>query len=78
MSKRGAMSRQRPATTFDFKELESGTRVRLSALGKKRCAKMTRQTGVIVGKSIYKDAFRILMDGSKEAIALHHSYIEAD
>jgi hypothetical protein len=63
---------------YDLKELEPGTRVRLSALGKKRCAKMTRQNGVVVAKAMYKDAFRILMDGSQEPITLHQSYIEAD
>lgn len=70
--------RQRAARIYDLKELEPGSRVRLSALGKKRCAKMTQQAGVVVAKSAYKDAFCILMDGSQKAITLHRSYIEAD
>jgi hypothetical protein len=60
----------------DHERLEPGIRVRLSALGKKRCPKMTRQTGVIVAKLEHSDAFRVLMDGNKDASTLHRSYIE--
>ena len=52
----------------DHEILEPGTRIRLSALGKKRCPKMTRRAGVVVAKVHHGDSLRILMDGSKEPI----------
>ena len=60
------------------KRLEPGVRIRLSALSKKRCPKMTRYAGVVVSKVHHSDAIRILMDGSKEPITLHRSYVEAE
>jgi hypothetical protein len=62
----------------DHEELKPGTRVRLSTLGKKRCPKMTRQTGVVVAKVDQSDAFRVLMDGNKDPSTLHRSYLEAE
>jgi hypothetical protein len=62
----------------DHKELEPGSRIRLSALGKKRCPKMKRHSGIVVAELHYRDALRILMDGSKEAITLHRSHVEAE
>ena len=53
-------------------------RIRLSALGKERCPKMTRYTGVVLAKAKYRESYRVLMDGSKEAISLHRSYFEAE
>jgi hypothetical protein len=63
---------------LDIEELKPGMRIRLSALGKERCPKMTRHTGVVLAKATYRDSFRVLMDGSKEAISLHRSYFEAE
>ena len=62
----------------DAKELKPGTRVRLSALGRERCPKMTRQTGVVVAKLDRSDAVRVLMDGNKDPSTLHRSYIEPE
>jgi hypothetical protein len=62
----------------DHDELKPGTRVRLSALGQKRCPKMTRQTGVVVARVDHSDALRVLMDGNKDPSTLHRSYIEAE
>jgi hypothetical protein len=59
-------------------ELEPGTRVRLSALGKMRCPKMTRDAGVVVAKVPHSDALRVLMDGNKDPSTLHRSYVEAE
>ena len=54
-------------------DLKPGTRIRLSALGKERCPKMTRNTGVILAKAKYRASYRVLMDGSREAVSLHRS-----
>ena len=62
----------------NHEELKPGARVRLSALGKQRCPKMTRQTGVIVAKVDQSDALRVLMDGNKDPSTLHRSYIEPE
>ena len=61
----------------DHAGLEPGTRIRLSALGRKRCPKMTRQTGVVVAKLDRSDSVRLLMDGNKDPSTLHRSYVEA-
>ena len=61
----------------DHEALGPGTRIRLSVLGKKRCPKMTRQTGVVVAKLDRSDAVRVLMDGNKDPSTLHRSYVEA-
>jgi hypothetical protein len=62
----------------DLTALEPGARIRLSGLGKRRCPKMTRRTGVVVATQLYSHSIRVLMDGSKEAITLHRSYIDGD
>ena len=62
----------------DHKRLEPGTRIRLSALGKERCPKMTRHAGVIVAKLDRSDAVRVLMDGNKDPCTLHRSYLETE
>ena len=62
----------------DDEELNLGTRVRLSALGKARCPKMTRQAGFVVAKVDHSDALRVLMDGNKDPSTLHRGYVEAE
>jgi hypothetical protein len=62
----------------DDKGLEPGTRIRLSALGRERCPKMTRHAGVVVAKFDRSDAVRVLIDGNKDPSTLHRSYIEAE
>ena len=71
------MLRQRAVQMDDDKELAPGTRIRLSALGRKRCPKMTRHAGVVVAKLDRSDAVRVLMDGNKDPSTLHRSYVEA-
>jgi hypothetical protein len=39
---------------------------------------MTRHTGVILATAKYRASYRVLMDGSKEAVSLHRSYLEAE
>jgi hypothetical protein len=72
------MLRQRAVQMDDYEWLQPGTRVRLSALGRKRCPKMTRQTGVVVALLDRSDAVRVLMDGNKDPSTLHRSYIEPE
>ena len=72
------MLRRQGARVDDQEVLEPGTRVRLSALGKMRCPKMTRQAGVVVAVVSHSDAVRVLMDGNKDPSTLHRSYVEAE
>ena len=65
------MLRRQGARVDDHEVLEPGTRVRLSALGKMRCPKMTRQTGVVVAVVPHSDFVRVLMDGNKDPSTLH-------
>ena len=53
--------------------IQTGDRVRLSALGQERSPKMTR-TGVIVGA--IGSSFEVLLDGSKVPVRLHKTYLE--
>lgn len=62
---------------MDDEALQPGTRIRLSALGRQRCPKMTRHAGVVVAKLDRSDAVRVLMDGNKDPSTLHRSYLEA-
>jgi len=72
------MLRQRAVQMHDVDEFEIGARIRLSPLGKRRCPKMTRRTGIVVATGVYRQSVRVLMDGNKDAITLHRSYIDAD
>jgi hypothetical protein len=56
--------------------LKVGSRFRLSALGLERCPKLHR-TGIIVGGPT-GSTFRVLLDGRKQPLTLHESYIELD
>jgi hypothetical protein len=57
-------------------EFSPGQRIRLSALGKERCPRLS-PTGVVIGQPARSDAVRVLMDGRKTPMTLHVSYIEA-
>src|SRR5579862_4471160 len=58
--------------------LQIGSRCRLSALGSKRCPKLKSRTGVIVGISITGSSFRIVLEGRRQPVTLHASYIEPE
>ena len=60
----------------DDDELGPGKRIKLSELGKQRCPKLKNYNGIVVGKSLHSNAFRVLIDGRKMPITLHESYIE--
>jgi hypothetical protein len=53
------------------------TRVRLSALGTARCPNLVGREGVIVGSGRNPGTVRIMFDGSRTAVSLHSTYIEA-
>lgn len=55
-----------------------GVRVRLSALGRKRCPRTISDTGVVVSKATHLEAVRLKMDGKKQLVTLHVSYVELD
>ena len=55
-----------------------GLRIRLSALGARRCSKLKSHTGTIVGINPGGTSFRILIDGRKLPLTLHVSYIESE
>ena len=58
--------------------LKVGSRCRLSALGSKRCRRFKSRTGVIVAISPTGSSFRIAMEGRRQPLTLHASYIEPD
>ena len=60
------------------KILQIGSRCRLSALGSKRCRKLKARTGLIVGISPTGSSFRIVLEGRRQPVTLHASYIEPD
>jgi hypothetical protein len=55
-----------------------GTRIRLSTLGKERSRRTKTQTGVVIGRPFQSDALRVQMDGAKQPITLHISYVERE
>jgi hypothetical protein len=54
-----------------------GDRVQMSALGAARCPRHADKTGTIVGRSIYVNCARVLLDGNKSPISVHCDYIDA-
>ena len=58
--------------------LKIGSRCRLSALGSKRCRKLKSRTGIIVGISATGSSFRIVLEGRRQPVTFHASYIEPD
>lgn len=59
-------------------KFEIGSRIRLSDLGKRRCPRISSETGVVVGKATHLEAVRLKMDGKKQLITLHASYVEPE
>lgn len=57
-------------------DLEVGSRFRLSELGIKRCRKFKSQTGVIVGLSPTGSSLRVRLEGRRQPMTLHRSYVE--
>jgi hypothetical protein len=58
--------------------LKIGSRFRLSALGIKRCRRLKSRTGVVVGLSPTGSSFRVLLEGRRQPMTLHESYVEPD
>jgi hypothetical protein len=56
--------------------LRVGSCFRLSVLGMKRCRKLKKTTGVVVGISPTGSSFRVILEGRRQPITLHESYIE--
>src|SRR5882672_3080818 len=54
-----------------------GDRVQMSALGAARCPRHADKTGIIVGRSIYVNCARVLLDGNKSPISVHCDYLDA-
>jgi hypothetical protein len=51
-------------------------RVQMSALGASRSPRLADKTGTIVGRSIYVNCARVLLDGSKSPISVHCDYLD--
>lgn len=58
-------------------EFSLGDRVRVSALGAKRCPRLTGKSGTVVGRSVYVNSVAILFDGNKSPRTIHSAYLEA-
>ena len=58
--------------------LKIGSKCRLSALGSKRCRRVKSWTGIIVGVNPTGSSFRIVLEGRRQPVTLHASYIEPD
>jgi hypothetical protein len=54
-----------------------GDRVQISALGALRCPRIADRTGTIVGRSIYVNCARVLLDGNKSPTTIHRDYLKA-
>jgi hypothetical protein len=57
--------------------LSIGVRVRMSALGALRCARLAKKTGTIVGGSVYVNSVSVLFDGNRSPTTIHREYVEA-
>ncbi len=57
-------------------DLSMGVRVRMSALGASRCARLANKTGTIVGGSVYVNSVSVLFDGNRSPTAIHREYVE--
>lgn len=60
----------------DQPALPGRIRVRMSALGARRCPNLAGREGVIVGTGHYRSTFRIMFDGFKSPTSLHSTYVE--
>jgi hypothetical protein len=57
-------------------DLSIGVRVRISALGASRCARLANKTGTIVGRSVYVNSVSVLFDGNRSRTTIHREYVE--
>lgn len=57
-------------------DLSVGVRVRLSALGASRCARLANKTGIIIGGSVYTGSVSVLFDGNRSRTTIHRKYVE--
>jgi hypothetical protein len=53
-----------------------GDRVQISALGALRCPRIADRTGTIVGRSIYVNCARVLLDGNKSPTTINLDYLK--
>jgi hypothetical protein len=53
-----------------------GDRVQMSVLGASRCPRHADKKGTIVGRSIYVNCARVLLDGNKSPISVHCGYLD--
>jgi hypothetical protein len=53
------------------------TRVRLTALGAVRCPSLVGREGVVVGSGRNPGTVRVMFEGSRTAVSLHSTYVEA-
>jgi len=56
--------------------LKIGSGIKLSELGMKRCGKFKSRTGRIVSISPTGSTVRVIMEGRKQPLTLHQSYVE--
>ena len=57
-------------------DLSVGVRIRMSALGALRCARLAKKTGTIVGGSVHVNSVRVLFDGNRSPTTIHCEYVE--
>src|SRR5437899_11680278 len=70
----GSSSIARPIAVWTHpmkSDFSIGDRVQMSALGAARCPRHADKTGTIVGRSIYVNCARVLLDGNKSPISVH-------
>jgi len=58
-------------------EFSLGDRVKMSALGAKRCPRLAGKSGTVVGRSVYVNSVAVLFDGNKSPGTIHSAYLEA-
>ncbi|MGA2997492.1 hypothetical protein [Bradyrhizobium sp.] len=56
--------------------MKIGSGFRLTELGMKRCGKFKSRTGRIVSVSPTGSSVRVVMEGRKQPLTLHESYVE--
>lgn len=59
-------------------QLFPGARIQLSELGIERCRKLRNHAGVIVSVNPGGRSFRVLLDGRRQPLTLHRSYVEPE
>ena len=62
----------------EHQSFRKGDRVRLSADGQRRFAKVQSTIGMVVGFGLSASSIRVLFDGRVEPVSLHERYLERD